>query len=613
MIPVSRPQWQRAALATVVVILTVISGAAVDGKGKRPRARMDARMRAALAMQRPAEQRVIVRVRGDAQAGIKRLLRTRGSKVHADHASIRAFSATVQGADLAALAETEGVEGLSLDAVVRSTAKDPVSGLLGSVTGTVLDPLLAVGGKSTSGKKLTKAYGSGLLTGAGVTVAVIDSGIALSADFDRRVKAFYDFTTGGTVAARPFDDYGHGTHVAGIIGGSGAHSLLAEQAGLAPGVRFVVLKALDRSGAGYTSDVIRAIDFAVANRRALGIDIINLSLGHPIYEPAATDPLVQAVERASQAGLIVVTSAGNLGTQLETGVPGYAGITSPGNAPSAITVGAIRTEDTVARGDDRLADYSSSGPTWFDGFVKPDVVAAGHNIIAAAAPAGTLYQTYPQVRVGNPYYMRLSGTSMASAVTTGVIALMLEANREAAHTGAPALTPNIVKAVLQFTATDVLSDEGISYDALRQGAGSVNGRGAIDLARAVDTTAAPGSWWLTRTLSPWTTVGGETLLWKQGVIWGDGIIWGNTLDVNQRAWGAGVIWGSTVTWTNGSPSTESLVWTKPETWASGIIWGNTLLTTAEGKGIIWGSTVVADGGSVRWSPLPVTASAAGAQ
>ena len=226
-------------------------------------------------------------------------------------------------------------------------------------------------------------------------------------------------------------------------------------------MKFVVLKVLDKNGAGYTSDVIRAIDFAVANRVSLGIHIINLSLGHPIYEPAATDPLVQAVERASRAGVIVVAAAGNYGKNPATGLPGYAGITSPGNAPSAITVGAAETQDTVARGDDRIPDYSSAGPTWYDAFVKPDVASPGHNIVAVAAKKGYLYQTYPQLKAADADYMILSGTSMATAVTTGSIALMLEANRTAndypAH---PSLTPNAVKAVLQYTSVDIHDDLG---------------------------------------------------------------------------------------------------------------------------------------------------------
>src|SRR2546430_2498585 len=195
-----------------------------------------------------------------------------------------------------------------------------------------------------------------------------------------------------------------------------------EYRGLAPKVKFVVLKVLDKTGAGYTSDVIRAVDFAVANRSSLGIDVINLSLGHPIYEPAATDPLVQAVERASRAGVVVVAAAGNYGKNPTTGLPGYAGITSPGNAPSAITSGAVSIQNTVPRGDDRIPDYSSAGPTWYDAFVKPDIVSPGHNIVAVAAKQGYLYQTYPQlIYSNNTNYMILSGTSMASAVTTGSV------------------------------------------------------------------------------------------------------------------------------------------------------------------------------------------------
>ena len=192
---------------------------------------------------------------------------------------------------------------------------------------------------------------------------------------------------------------------------------------------FVILKVLDASGAGYTSDVIRAIDFAVANRTRLGIDIINLSLGHPIFEPAASDPLVQAVERASRAGVIVVAAAGNYGVNPTTGLPGYAGVTSPGNAPSAITVGSVDSQDTLARSDDRIPAYSSAGPTWYDGSVKPDVVSLGHNIVAVAAKRGHLYRTHPELRDADLDYMVLSGTSMATAVTSGSIALMIEANR----------------------------------------------------------------------------------------------------------------------------------------------------------------------------------------
>src|SRR6185295_9749543 len=260
------------------------------------------------------------------------------------------------------------------------------------------------------------------------------------------------FTLPGAPAAEPSDGYGHGTHIAGLLGAAGHLSGGPSYQGVAPRVDFVVLKVLDGQGLGSTSNVISAIQFATANRVALGIDIINLSIGHAIYEVAATDPLVQAVQAASRAGLVVVVSAGNYGTNSTTGLVGYAGITSPGNAPSAITVGAASAQDTVARGDDRIATYSSRGPTWYDGLAKPDVVATGSQLASNAAKNGTLYATYPSLIVGTDY-IKLSGTSMATGVVSGVVALMLEANH--VQLGAGYLTPNAVKAALQFNAIPV--------------------------------------------------------------------------------------------------------------------------------------------------------------
>jgi hypothetical protein len=149
------------------------------------------------------------------------------------------------------------------------------------------------------------------LKGNGVTVAVIDSGMLPGAGASSRVKTTRDFTTGlvNPPAVSVRDGYGHGTHVASLIGGDGE-----EATGVAPAVKFVSLRVLDNTGAGTTSSVIKALEWAVVNKAAYGIDVINLSLGHPIYEPAATDPLVQAVEAAARSGIAVVVSAGNVGT-----------------------------------------------------------------------------------------------------------------------------------------------------------------------------------------------------------------------------------------------------------------------------------------------------------
>jgi subtilisin family serine protease len=332
--------------------------------------------------------------------------------------------------------------------------------------------------------------------------------------------------------------------------------------------------------------------------------VINLSLGHPIYEPAATDPLVQAVERASAAGVIVVAAAGNLGENPTTGLPGYAGITSPGNAPSAITVGALRTEDTVARGDDRIPDYSSAGPTWYDARVKPDVVAPGHNIVATAARRGYLYRTYPKLAAADTDYMRLSGTSMATAVTTGVVALALEAHRSEQGWEAPRPTPNGVKAALHYTALTVRNDLGIEYDVLRRGAGGLNGRGAIELVQSMDTSAPAGAYWLGRTPWPWTSIAGEWLPWRQQVIWGTAVIWGSTLEVNQTAWGSAVIWGSQTTWADAViwGSTDP-VWDDPHSWGSAVIWGSNSIGVMNDDAVIWGSTDGMTPETAAWSNL----------
>ncbi len=571
--------------------------------------RLDATLRALVARHEQAPQRVIIRVRPGGEAALKRTLSALGGRVVSEHGSIGAVTAIVGGGDLGALADLDSTLSVSADAIVRPSS---LLGLLTSVTSSLLETVADVilpGGADTSGPavppsvlRATLGVEGSSLTGRGVGVAVIDSGVEMSAEFRGRIAAFYDMTGGRTVATAPFDDFGHGTHVAGTIAGSGALSQRNAYHGLAPEVSLIVLKVLDKNGAGYTSDVIRAIDFAVDNRERFGISIINLSLGHPIAAPAGADPLVQAVERASRAGLIVVVAAGNQGTNPDTGLPGYAGITSPGNAPSAITVGAARTGDTVTRSDDRIPDYSSAGPTWYDAYVKPDVVSPGHNVVAVAAKQGTLYKTYPQLKADDPDYMRLSGTSMATAVTSGSIALLLEANRTA-NPGRPALTANAVKAILQYTSVGIHNDLGIEYDPLRKGAGALNGKGAIQMAQAVDTSVPVGAPWLTFAPSPWTSIGGESMAWNQGVIWGSAVIWGSTTSVNETAWGSAVIWGSNVTWGSAVIWGSNLVWTEPDSWADAVIWGSDSIGQTDGSAVIWGSTSGMTESNTAWQDV----------
>ena len=619
----------------VIALAFAVTGDAAGARGsKRSRNlhKLDGWLRATVDSQTLQPQRVIIRVKPGSLDAVRRSLSSNGDQVLAEHNSLDALTAVVHTDDLAALDATGSIVTISTDAVIRAKGGQLgglLGGLVGVVTGTVtgvLDTVISVASLlvDTGGTLLDPSESTGTpvsprvlretlgltgswsgLSGKGIGVAVVDSGLEMSDEFRGRVTAFYDFTDGKAVSAAPSDGYGHGTHVAGTIGGSGALSYNREYRGLAPNVKFVVLKVLDGNGAGYTSDVIRAIDFAVANRAKWGIHIINLSLGHPIFEPAATDPLVLAVERAAREGVIVIAAAGNLGRNPTTGLPGYAGITSPGNAPSAITVGALRTEDTVARGDDRIPDYSSAGPTWYDARVKPDVVAPGHNIVAVGAKRSSLYTTYPKLRAADSDYMRLSGTSMATAVTSGVVALALEAHRAASDWDAPRLTPNAIKAALQYTAIDVRSNVGLAEDRLRQGAGGLNGRGAIELTRAMDTERAQGAPWLYPTPSPWTVIAGQWLPWRQEIIWDTAVIWGSTVDVNQKAWGNAVIWGSGGAWDDDAViwGSSDMVWSEPYTWSSAVIWGSGSIGRVDGEAVIWGSNGDLTEANTAWKDL----------
>ena len=403
--------------------------------------------------------------------------------------------------------------------------------------------------------------------GAGVGVGVIDSGITAWHDDltaangqGQRVAHFADFVNGYT---QPYDDFGHGTHVAGIVAGNG-RDMNGARTAIAPGAQIIALKALDGEGHGTISMIIAAIDYAVANKDALNIRVLNLSLGATVTESYNTDPLTLAAKRAVDAGIVVVASAGNRGK--------YGTIGSPGNAPWVITVGASSHNGTVLRQDDTIASFSSRGPTMYDLDVKPDLVAPGHGTVSLSDPVSLFYTTKSQYLlgglVGTPYtpYLTLSGTSMAAPAVAGTVALMLQAN--------PTLTPNLVKAILQFTA-----QEYPGYDALTQGTGFLNSRGAVVLAEYFQ-QAVPGS--------PYPSMNG----WSKQIFWGNKRVHGGVPVPGATAWGAGVVWGSTET-----PSGNHVVWgdncadascsgaVLANSFDDNIVWGNSF-----NDNIVWGNS-----------------------
>ncbi|WP_245863976.1 S8 family peptidase [Paenibacillus donghaensis] len=272
------------------------------------------------------------------------------------------------------------------------------------------------------------------LTGKGINIAILDTGVFAHPDLTRpinRIVAFKDFVNH---RERPYDDNGHGTHIAGDAAGNGWVSKGVYQ-GAAPAAGIVAVKVLDKEGSGYDSTIIQGIEWCVANRKKLKLRILSLSFGGPSGTSCKDDPLCQAVELAVKAGLNVVAAAGNNG-------PGSGTVESPGISPAAITVGAVDDRRTVVQADDRITGFSSRGPAP-GGSRKPDLVAPGESIISLRAPGSALDRQLPYLRYGKAYFV-LSGTSMSTPLVSGAIAQLLQQN--------PSLRPRQVKAILKRNA-----------------------------------------------------------------------------------------------------------------------------------------------------------------
>ena len=392
-------RWRRFVLSFTAIVGALAAGA---GVGAQHRAQLSTDLPFHESRRAAERTRVIVHGTRDEVTALARRHGVSVVRWLGDGAVLR-----VDGSQLSRIAADRVVEHLSGDAVVRPSMSVAIKSTGADQTWAGAGGLLGIGGISG-------------VTGAGVGVAVIDSGITPHAALKGKIVASVSM-----LADDPSTDdkYGHGTHVAGIIaGGRTCDDQPVYPSGVAPGVQLINVRVLGENGSGFTSDVIAGIDWAIANRSRYNIRIINLSLGHPVMEPAATDPLSEAVRRAVTAGIVVVAAAGNAGED-ETGVPILGGITSPGNSPYAITVGAINTKGTVDRAaTTRVATYSSRGPTKFDHAVKPDVVAPGEKVVSLEAAGSYLPSTYPLLHragVGNNAYMHLSGTSMATPMVTG--------------------------------------------------------------------------------------------------------------------------------------------------------------------------------------------------
>jgi serine protease AprX len=301
----------------------------------------------------------------------------------------------------------------------------------------------------------------GDLTGAGVDVALIDSGVLGVAALDGAHKLVRgpDFSADAHDAdLRGLDTFGHGSHMAGVIGGADAET---GYEGVAPGARVVSIKVAGADGVTSLVRVLMALDWVRRNRNdgGLRIRVLNLSFGVDARRSYVREPLAYAAEQLWNRGVTVVAAAGNK-------ADGTGSLDMPAADPFLIAVGATDTQHTVETADDTVADFSSR-----DAVRPPDVLAPGTSVISLRVPGSTLDEEFPAARIGDSFF-RGSGTSQAAAVVSGLVARLLQAR--------PELTPDEVKALLKAGAVDIGADV------------SAAGAGRVDLARtlALPTPAA---------------------------------------------------------------------------------------------------------------------------
>ena len=375
---------------------------------------------------------------------------------------------------VAAFLTPEEIDALAtVDSVVEITADNPVFGFGVASSMDITNLTIGLGDVVPADE--------GGPDGAGVAVAVLDSGVATNSDLaGSRIVGWKDFVNGKSM---PYDDAGHGTFVAGLIAGDGTGSLPLDDGGratvqfrgVAPAADIVGIKVLDETGQGRTSSLIAGIAWAIEHKADYGIRVLNISIGGNPVGSIRRDPVARAVESAWRQGLFVVCAAGNEG---EFG-PG--GILSPGNSPFVMTVGATDTRQTAAVTDDAVAAYSSVGPTLFDEFAKPDLVAPGNRLISLRTPASFIDTNFPENVIpvadyaptappGTPSnYLMLSGSSTSAPLVAGAAALMVAED--------PTLTPGDVKRRLMATA-----------DAVAGAAPYQQGAGTLDVDEALSST-----------------------------------------------------------------------------------------------------------------------------
>jgi serine protease AprX len=395
--------------------------------------------------------KIIVQGTASAESAVREM----GGRITHDLPLIGGFSAEVPAANVPDIANLPGVINVTPDEPTHVQGAITTASVPGS-TNTIPSVY----------KKVTRcdALSSAGYRGQGVTVALIDTGVADLADLRSSIQRVSGDALGLTTAAcvnltsEPTcdDSYGHGTFMAGLMVGNGAASL-GKYVGMAPSAKVISLKIAGANGSSDVSTIIAALQWVVAHKDEYGIKVINLSLGTDSTQSYHADPFNYAVEQAWFSGLVVNVAASNRGPDAGT-------ISKPADDPFVITVGSVDDKGTAGLGDDVLPDYSGRGPTAADGLVKPDVAAPGSHVVSLAAPGSSISTQFPSTMAAP--YRRGSGTSMATAVVSGLVAQMLSAQ--------PSASPDRIKYELMSTARHAPSN-----DPNLVGEGTVDGYGAL--------------------------------------------------------------------------------------------------------------------------------------
>ncbi|HWC13547.1 MAG TPA: S8 family peptidase [Actinomycetota bacterium] len=300
------------------------------------------------------------------------------------------------------------------------------------------------------------------ITGKGISVALIDTGVYAHADLSGRVVCGADLSHESGTAANCADTFGHGTFMAGLIAGNGASSS-GTYKGTAPDARIISVKAAGYDGSTDVSTILAGIQWVVSHKDTYGIRALNLSLGSDSAQDYRLAPLNYAVQRAWKAGIVVVVSSGNDGPNAST-------VMKPADDPYVITAGASNSEGTAGVTDDRVPVFSGRGPTRSNGLAKPDLVSPGVHTISLRSPGSAIDNNYGgTARVGTAYF-KGTGTSMSAALVSGVVAQVLQKT--------PSLNPNQVKARLMGTAKPIVDKDP-----------NLVGRGIVDAYAAATSTS----------------------------------------------------------------------------------------------------------------------------